>query len=49
MEPLLPVVPQKPAVRRSLLEDGLPFLGFGGSVVYSYEASDCSLISEDIR
>ncbi|KFO87590.1 Werner syndrome ATP-dependent helicase, partial [Buceros rhinoceros silvestris] len=35
--------------RRSLLEDGLPFLEFGGSVVYSYEASDCSLISEDIR
>ncbi|NWJ02594.1 WRN helicase, partial [Crypturellus undulatus] len=36
-------------VRRSLLEDGLPFLEFCGSVVYSYDASDCSLLSEDIR
>uniref|UniRef100_A0A8B9MSV5 DNA 3'-5' helicase n=1 Tax=Accipiter nisus TaxID=211598 RepID=A0A8B9MSV5_9AVES len=35
-------------VQRSVLEDGLPFLEFRGSVVYSYEASDCSLISEDI-
>ncbi|KFQ01983.1 Werner syndrome ATP-dependent helicase, partial [Haliaeetus albicilla] len=35
--------------QRSVLEDGLPFLEFRGSVVYSYEASDCSLISEDIR
>ncbi|KFQ16748.1 Werner syndrome ATP-dependent helicase, partial [Merops nubicus] len=35
--------------QRSVLEDGLPFLEFSGSVVYSYEASDCSLISEDIR
>ncbi|KGL75060.1 Werner syndrome ATP-dependent helicase, partial [Tinamus guttatus] len=34
---------------RSLLEDGLPFLEFCGSVVYSYDASDCSLLSEDIR
>uniref|UniRef100_A0A8C0FEQ7 DNA 3'-5' helicase n=1 Tax=Bubo bubo TaxID=30461 RepID=A0A8C0FEQ7_BUBBB len=34
--------------QRSVLEDGLPFLEFCGSVVYSYEASDCSLISEDI-
>lgn len=48
-EPLPPVVPQELVVRRSLLEDRLPFLEFGGSVVYSYEASDCSLISEDIR
>ncbi|NXD87896.1 WRN helicase, partial [Halcyon senegalensis] len=37
------------AARRSVLEDGLPFLKFCGSLVYSYEASDCSLISEDIR
>ncbi|NXK08506.1 WRN helicase, partial [Herpetotheres cachinnans] len=36
-------------VQRSVLEDGLPFLEFCGSVVYSYEASDCSLLSEDIR
>ncbi|KAM9381721.1 bifunctional 3'-5' exonuclease/ATP-dependent helicase WRN isoform 2-T2 [Phaethornis superciliosus] len=40
---------KKPAAQRSLLEDGLPFLEFCGSVVYSYEASDCSLLSEDIR
>ncbi|KAM9236505.1 bifunctional 3'-5' exonuclease/ATP-dependent helicase WRN isoform 2-T2 [Leptosomus discolor] len=40
---------KKSAVQRSVLEDGLPFLEFCGSVVYSYEASDCSFISEDIR
>nr|XP_009914823.1 PREDICTED: Werner syndrome ATP-dependent helicase isoform X1 [Haliaeetus albicilla] len=40
---------KNPTVQRSVLEDGLPFLEFRGSVVYSYEASDCSLISEDIR
>lgn len=38
-----------PNVQRSVLEDGLPFLAFRGSIVYSYEASDCSLLSEDIR
>ncbi|XP_071411477.1 bifunctional 3'-5' exonuclease/ATP-dependent helicase WRN isoform X2 [Pithys albifrons albifrons] len=38
-----------PGVQRSVLEDGLPFLQFSGSVVYSYEAKDCSLLSEDIR
>uniref|UniRef100_A0A663MMG1 DNA 3'-5' helicase n=1 Tax=Athene cunicularia TaxID=194338 RepID=A0A663MMG1_ATHCN len=40
---------KKSTVQRSVLEDGLPFLEFCGSVVYSYEASDCSFISEDIR
>ncbi|NWS11072.1 WRN helicase, partial [Pachyramphus minor] len=40
---------KKPGVQRSVLEDGLPFLEFCGSVVYSHEASDCSLLSEDIR
>ncbi|XP_064005816.1 bifunctional 3'-5' exonuclease/ATP-dependent helicase WRN isoform X1 [Pogoniulus pusillus] len=40
---------KKPTLQRSVLEDRLPFLEFCGSVVYSYEASDCSLISEDIR
>ncbi|NXE99238.1 WRN helicase, partial [Menura novaehollandiae] len=40
---------KKSGVQRSVLEDGLPFLEFCGSVVYSYEASDCSLLSEDIR
>ncbi|XP_072190502.1 bifunctional 3'-5' exonuclease/ATP-dependent helicase WRN isoform X4 [Excalfactoria chinensis] len=36
-------------VQRSVLEDGLPFLEFHGSIIYSYEANDCSLLSEDIR
>ncbi|NXU47783.1 WRN helicase, partial [Turnix velox] len=36
-------------VQKSILEDGLPFLEFCGSIIYSYEASDCSLLSEDIR
>ncbi|XP_054248192.1 bifunctional 3'-5' exonuclease/ATP-dependent helicase WRN [Indicator indicator] len=40
---------KKSTLQRSVLEDGLPFLQFCGSVVYSHEASDCSLISEDIR
>nr|XP_041571975.1 Werner syndrome ATP-dependent helicase isoform X4 [Taeniopygia guttata] len=40
---------KKSGAPRSVLEDGLPFLEFCGSVVYSYEASDCSLLSEDIR
>ncbi|NWT02306.1 WRN helicase, partial [Mionectes macconnelli] len=40
---------KKPGVQRSVLEDGLPFLEFCGSTVYSYNASDCSLLSEDIR
>ncbi|XP_037990408.1 Werner syndrome ATP-dependent helicase isoform X3 [Motacilla alba alba] len=40
---------KKPGAQRSVLEDGLPFLEFSGSVVYSYEANDCSLLSEDIR
>uniref|UniRef100_A0A674ISA6 DNA 3'-5' helicase n=1 Tax=Terrapene triunguis TaxID=2587831 RepID=A0A674ISA6_9SAUR len=32
-----------------VLENDLPFLEFHGSVVYSYDASDCSFLSEDIR
>ncbi|KAF7236486.1 Werner syndrome ATP-dependent helicase [Varanus komodoensis] len=39
---------QKNPVHRSVLEDSLPFLEFQGSVIYSYNASDCSLLSEDI-
>uniref|UniRef100_A0A8C3PHS7 DNA 3'-5' helicase n=1 Tax=Calidris pygmaea TaxID=425635 RepID=A0A8C3PHS7_9CHAR len=39
---------KKSTIQRSVLEDGLPFLKFCGSIVYSYEASDCSLLSEDI-
>ncbi|XP_052018497.1 bifunctional 3'-5' exonuclease/ATP-dependent helicase WRN isoform X3 [Apodemus sylvaticus] len=38
----------KACVEKSALEDGLPFLEFTGSIVYSYEASDCSFLSEDI-
>ncbi|GAB1293082.1 Werner syndrome ATP-dependent helicase homolog [Apodemus speciosus] len=34
--------------KKSALEDGLPFLEFTGSIVYSYEASDCSFLSKDI-
>uniref|UniRef100_A0A8B9CQM0 DNA 3'-5' helicase n=1 Tax=Anser brachyrhynchus TaxID=132585 RepID=A0A8B9CQM0_9AVES len=48
-KPLPTVVRQRCEVQRSLLEDGLPFLEFCGSIVYSHEASDCSLLSEDIR
>nr|XP_013810611.1 PREDICTED: Werner syndrome ATP-dependent helicase [Apteryx mantelli mantelli] len=40
---------KKSNIHRSVLEDELPFLEFCGSVVYSYDASDCSLLSEDIR
>uniref|UniRef100_A0A674ISJ3 Bifunctional 3'-5' exonuclease/ATP-dependent helicase WRN n=1 Tax=Terrapene triunguis TaxID=2587831 RepID=A0A674ISJ3_9SAUR len=36
-------------VSKSVLENDLPFLEFHGSVVYSYDASDCSFLSEDIR
>ncbi|XP_019349058.2 bifunctional 3'-5' exonuclease/ATP-dependent helicase WRN isoform X3 [Alligator mississippiensis] len=40
---------KKSHVQKSLLEDDLPFLVFHGSIVYSYDASDCSFLSEDIR
>uniref|UniRef100_H0X0X3 DNA 3'-5' helicase n=1 Tax=Otolemur garnettii TaxID=30611 RepID=H0X0X3_OTOGA len=36
------------SVQRSVFEDDLPFLEFTGSIMYSYEANDCSLLSEDI-
>ncbi|XP_060237578.1 bifunctional 3'-5' exonuclease/ATP-dependent helicase WRN [Meriones unguiculatus] len=39
---------KKACIQKSVLEDDLPFLEFTGSVVYSYEASDCSFLSEDI-
>eukprot|EP00073_Rattus_norvegicus_P053479 XP_017455863.1 PREDICTED: Werner syndrome ATP-dependent helicase isoform X1 [Rattus norvegicus] len=39
---------EKASIQKSVLEDDLPFLEFTGSVVYSYEASDCSFLSEDI-
>ncbi|KAL1772870.1 Werner syndrome ATP-dependent helicase isoform X1 [Sigmodon hispidus] len=38
----------KACIQKSVLEDDLPFLEFTGSIVYSYEASDCSFLSEDI-
>ncbi|XP_030421148.1 Werner syndrome ATP-dependent helicase isoform X3 [Gopherus evgoodei] len=40
---------KKSLVQRSVLENDLPILEFHGSVVYSYDASDCSFLSEDIR
>ncbi|XP_078004789.1 bifunctional 3'-5' exonuclease/ATP-dependent helicase WRN isoform X2 [Phascolarctos cinereus] len=35
--------------KRSVLEGGLPLLEFPGCIIYSYEASDCSFLAEDIR
>ncbi|MBN3308119.1 WRN helicase, partial [Amia calva] len=35
--------------KKNILEDSLPYLEFAGSVVYSYEANDCSFLSEDLR
>nr|XP_033816668.1 Werner syndrome ATP-dependent helicase [Geotrypetes seraphini] len=40
---------RKSITQKNVLENGLPFLEFHGSILYSYEASDCSLLSEDIR
>ncbi|XP_062933266.1 bifunctional 3'-5' exonuclease/ATP-dependent helicase WRN isoform X2 [Cynocephalus volans] len=39
---------RKASIQKSVFEDDLPFLEFTGSIVYSYEASDCSFLSEDI-
>ncbi|XP_011799919.1 PREDICTED: Werner syndrome ATP-dependent helicase [Colobus angolensis palliatus] len=39
---------RKACARKSVFEDDLPFLEFTGSIVYSYDASDCSFLSEDI-
>ncbi|KAE8631557.1 hypothetical protein XENTR_v10001231 [Xenopus tropicalis] len=35
--------------KKNIVEDNLPYLKFNGSIVYSYEGNDCSLLSEDIR
>uniref|UniRef100_A0A4W3IBU3 DNA 3'-5' helicase n=1 Tax=Callorhinchus milii TaxID=7868 RepID=A0A4W3IBU3_CALMI len=35
--------------KKNILEDTLPFLEFPGSIVCSYEANDCSFLSEDMR
>ncbi|XP_073910785.1 bifunctional 3'-5' exonuclease/ATP-dependent helicase WRN isoform X4 [Castor canadensis] len=39
---------RKACIQKSVFEDDLPFLEFTGSIVYSYEASDCSFLSENI-
>ncbi|XP_070791509.1 bifunctional 3'-5' exonuclease/ATP-dependent helicase WRN [Pituophis catenifer annectens] len=39
---------KKNSFQPSVLEDNLPFLEYNGSIIYSYNAADCSLISEDI-
>ncbi|XP_067901322.1 bifunctional 3'-5' exonuclease/ATP-dependent helicase WRN isoform X4 [Heterodontus francisci] len=36
-------------IKKNVLEDSLPFLEFPGSIIYSYEANDCSFLSEDLR
>ncbi|XP_038545884.1 Werner syndrome ATP-dependent helicase isoform X1 [Canis lupus familiaris] len=41
-------VETKASIQKSVFEDDLSFLEFTGSIVYSYEASDCSFLSEDI-
>ncbi|XP_075118331.1 bifunctional 3'-5' exonuclease/ATP-dependent helicase WRN [Leptodactylus fuscus] len=35
--------------KKNIFEDNLPFLKFTGSIVYSYEAQECSFFSEYIR
>ncbi|XP_069487164.1 bifunctional 3'-5' exonuclease/ATP-dependent helicase WRN-like isoform X2 [Ambystoma mexicanum] len=42
-------VNKKTQLKANVLEDDLPYLQFPGSIIYSYEASDCSFLSEDIR
>uniref|UniRef100_A0A673GVK4 DNA 3'-5' helicase n=1 Tax=Sinocyclocheilus rhinocerous TaxID=307959 RepID=A0A673GVK4_9TELE len=44
------VFPQTPGpYKKSILEDDLPYLEFGGTVIYSQERHDCSFLSEDLR
>lgn len=40
---------KKGSFKVNALEDGLPILKFPGIIIYSYESSDCSFLSEDIR
>ncbi|XP_077099511.1 bifunctional 3'-5' exonuclease/ATP-dependent helicase WRN isoform X5 [Siphateles boraxobius] len=35
--------------KKNVLEDYLPYLEFGGTVIYSQERHDCSFLSEDLR
>ncbi|XP_051539184.1 bifunctional 3'-5' exonuclease/ATP-dependent helicase WRN-like isoform X1 [Myxocyprinus asiaticus] len=37
------------AYKKNELEDHLPYLEFGGTVIYSQERHDCSFLSEDLR
>uniref|UniRef100_A0A8B9RKF7 DNA 3'-5' helicase n=1 Tax=Astyanax mexicanus TaxID=7994 RepID=A0A8B9RKF7_ASTMX len=37
------------AYKKNILEDDLPFLEFGGVLMYSKEKNDCSFLSEDLR
>ncbi|XP_071970116.1 bifunctional 3'-5' exonuclease/ATP-dependent helicase WRN isoform X3 [Engystomops pustulosus] len=37
------------AWKKNILEDNLPFLKFSGSIIYSYEAQECSFFSEYIK
>uniref|UniRef100_A0A670Z2U5 DNA 3'-5' helicase n=1 Tax=Pseudonaja textilis TaxID=8673 RepID=A0A670Z2U5_PSETE len=39
---------KKNSFQPSVLEDNLPFLEYNGSIIYSYNSNDCSLLSEDI-
>nr|XP_014349917.1 PREDICTED: Werner syndrome ATP-dependent helicase [Latimeria chalumnae] len=40
---------QKSWIKKNAAENSLPLLEFKGSIIYSYEANDCSFLSEDIR
>ncbi|KAG8454393.1 hypothetical protein GDO86_000858 [Hymenochirus boettgeri] len=42
-------VEKKSFCKKNILEDDLPCMEFSGSIVYSCEANDCSLLAEDIR
>ncbi|XP_060764194.1 bifunctional 3'-5' exonuclease/ATP-dependent helicase WRN isoform X2 [Neoarius graeffei] len=35
--------------KKNIIEDELPYLEFGGTVVYSQEKNDCSFLTEDLR
>ncbi|KAI5614227.1 Werner syndrome ATP-dependent helicase [Silurus asotus] len=35
--------------KKNILEDDLPFLEFGGRIIYSQEKNDCSFLTEDLR
>lgn len=35
--------------RKNVIEDDLPYLEFGGRIVYSQEKNDCSFLTEDLR